>query len=311
MSLLPLLGVAILVALFADVFLTVFHPEGKGGPISRRQNRGVWMAVRRLGLRLEGDSRDRWLSFAGPALPVLTFISWEVLLLAGYTLIYLPSIDSFLASPGSIRGGWAEAVYYSGYTAATLGVGDLVADSEALRLVTVLQALAGFALISVAVTYLLAVYRELILMKTLASNIAGYLRPGPERTLRIAVDNGSEALIRWTEGITAELLHVRQSHFQYPILHYFRASDRAQALPVQLGALLRMTQVAEADGAPREYCALAENPSFRALSDALAVYLRDVDELFIPASFAAERAAPGGSRAEEAHQRLASFMVYH
>lgn len=57
-------------------------------------------------------------------------------------------------------------------------LGDIVADGEVLRLLTALESFSGFALLSASVTYLLAVYRELIAVQSLASNVAGYFRAG-------------------------------------------------------------------------------------------------------------------------------------
>ena len=35
-------GLLVLAFVGMDVFITVFHPEGHGGPLTRRQNRLVW-----------------------------------------------------------------------------------------------------------------------------------------------------------------------------------------------------------------------------------------------------------------------------
>jgi hypothetical protein len=127
---------------------------------------------------------------------VLTVLVWVVLLVVAFALIYHPWINSFLVSPGSLRVHWLEALYYSGYTAATLGFGDLVPDHELLRLLAPLEAFLGFAVLSASITYLSSVFRELVSMHTLATNIAGYFGAGDDQTLELAADDRIQAFTR-------------------------------------------------------------------------------------------------------------------
>lgn len=139
-------GIVLLTLVGVDVLLTVFHPEGHGGPLTRRQNRLVWSVWKRSAPA--GARRDRWLALGGPLLSVLTPAVWALLLIVGYALIYYPWIEGFLASPGSLRASWAEALYFSGVSATTLGTGDVVPDAILPRLLSTVQALSGFALLS-------------------------------------------------------------------------------------------------------------------------------------------------------------------
>jgi hypothetical protein len=43
-----------------------------------------------------------------------------------------------------MRSAWVEALYYSGYTGATLGFGDLVLELEAMRLRAPVQPFGGY-----------------------------------------------------------------------------------------------------------------------------------------------------------------------
>lgn len=236
----PLAGLAVLLLLGMDVFITVFHPAGHGGPLTRRQNGLVWALWRRVAPG-ERRRRDEWLALGGPALAVLTPIIWAVVLVAGFALIYYPSMERFLVSPGALRAHWLEALYYSGYAAATLGTGDVVPDVPALRLLTVFEAFSGFALLSASLSYIFAIYRENGRKTTLASELS--LRDEAEGSGRVARIGAERD--EWLEDVARELLHVTGSHSQYPILHYFRPSDPNSSLTLQLGALVRM---AESDG---------------------------------------------------------------
>jgi hypothetical protein len=165
-----LLGILLLIALTVDVFITVFYPEGHGGPISRWQNRVVWWLCRAVSDQVR-RGRELILTFAAPSMAVLTPVLWIVILVVGFALIYFASIDTFLVSPGHLRNPFWESVYYSGYSASTMGNGDLVANRMSLRVLTSAEALSGLGLGTAAFTYILAIFRELGSMTTLALDI--------------------------------------------------------------------------------------------------------------------------------------------
>lgn len=85
-----------------------------------------------------------------------------------------------MVSPGALRAPWTEALYYSGMAAATLGTGDIVPDLPALRLLAVMEALSGFALLSASLSYIMAIYNENGRKTTLAAELALHGRVGPE-----------------------------------------------------------------------------------------------------------------------------------
>lgn len=295
-------GVILLLLLAADVFLTVFQSQGRGGPLNRRQNRLVWQVFRLVGVRGLGKVHGAWLNLAAPTMAVLTVFVWVLLLVAGFALIYYPWILTFLASPGSLRTPWIEALYYSGYTAATLGFGDVVPDREWIRLLAPLQAFGGFALLTVSITYLLAIYQELLVMQTLARGIAAYAEANPSVIARLGDAEGGGAASSWSEQVAEQVLHTLQAHYQYPILHYFRPVDGGQALPVQLGVLL--------DPLSRAGPAVP-HPSACLLKESLRLYVREVDTHFVPQR-GQGREEPQGDAEEtrHAHERLLRYMGY-
>jgi hypothetical protein len=99
-------------------------------------------------------------------------------LLTGFALVYLPYVAGFHYSAGTAGPPLLEAFYYSGIISSTLGQGDVVARGGWLRALTVLQALASFGSVTVAVTYVLAVYRELVASEALAAVIDARLSAG-------------------------------------------------------------------------------------------------------------------------------------
>lgn len=309
MILLSVLGLLLILLLGLDVFLTVFHPQGRGGPVNRRVSSLIWSAARASGRRGDGSTRDRLLAMGGPVIVTATLLVWVLLLVGGFALIFYPWVETFLVSPGTLRSPWAEALYYSAYTAATLGLGDVVANSEALRLITALEAFGGFMLLSASITYFLAVYRELIAMQSLAADISGLFRAGEVHVVEFTKTEGYEALARWSEQLANSLSKVLLAHFQYPVLHYFRPKERSRALPVQLGALLRLRTLVDADEGSTVVAAFTRHPSYLALTSGVESYLTDVDRLFIPADIQGTR-SDRDDETDRSHARLLDYMLY-
>ena len=292
-ALLLISGVTLLLLLAADVFGTVFNPEGHGGPLTRVQGRLLWRAWKALAPR-GGAAREAWLALGGPFLAVLTPANWALILVAGFALIFYPWIEGFLVSPGSLRAPWAEVLYYSGFSAATLGTGDVVAHLPALRLLTIVEALSGFALLSASLSYILAIYRENGKKASLASELA--LHHEVRRGAGEPDWAGEDRL--WLERVARELLHITNAHAQYPILHFFRPKNRSSSLTVQIAPLVggvgRDRQSSSAAGGGKALVAAAVDR-----------YLEAADRRFVPGS------SGGGNQSIEArYARLLEYLGY-
>ncbi|MDY7091608.1 MAG: potassium channel family protein [Acidobacteriota bacterium] len=223
-------GIMLLVLLFADLLLTVFHPQGHGGPLHRRLNRLFWGALRWVGAGLSGPSKDRFLALCGPLIAVFSVGTWGLWLILSFTIIYSPYRGSLLSTTAGDTS-WLDVFYFSGYVASTLGIGDIVPASPSLRLLTVVEAMSGFALFAVATTYLLAVYQYVAKEQILALELAGFLEPTAPRLAPAALGD-------WARPTVRNLLEVVHAHGQYPVLHYFRPVEAERALIIRVGRIL-------------------------------------------------------------------------
>lgn len=304
-----LIGVGLIVLLAADVFSTVFHSRGRGGPLTRRLNSVIWALYRSLGRRRDGTVREKLLATAGPVLVVTTLVVWVTIFVFSFALVYYPSIHEFLVSPGALRDPWLEAVYYSGYTAATLGVGDIVPDAPSLRLLAPLQAFGGFALLSAAVTYFLAIYREVLRMQALSSDLAAYFSRGTSEIVEFVRGRSAEPVARWSEQISSSISEVLLGHFEYPILHYFRPARTDKALPVQLARLFELDAAVRAEDEDTGMNDLRSHPSYLALRHSVDSYVREVHELFLPPRWQ-RRSGGEAESAADLHPVLLEYMLY-
>jgi hypothetical protein len=289
---LPIIGTLLICLLFADIFFTIFHAAGRGGPINRRQNVLAWHLFRSLGIRRDGTNRPVVLAAGGPAIVAATLVVWLTWLVLGFFLIYLPFVGSFLYSPGAMRIAWAEALYFSVTTAATLGTGDLVPDDGWLRLLSAVQGMCGFALFSLSITYLLCVYGELITSRATASKIAGYFDDGPQAVADHLAELGAEPFARWSDEVSTALLTHVQSQFQYPVIKYFYATDTSRALPVQLRTLVAFDGHVRDSDDP-EMRRLSGHPSYLALRRAVLKLIDESERHFVPRSFSGRSAIHG------------------
>ena len=94
MVLLPILGILLILLLTLDVFLTVFHPQGRGGPVNHSVSPMLWSAIRWCGQRGSGTKRDGILSLGGPVIVIATLLVWVFLLVTGFALVFYPWVET-------------------------------------------------------------------------------------------------------------------------------------------------------------------------------------------------------------------------
>jgi hypothetical protein len=233
---LVLLGAAVLLLLVVDIFVTVLHHWGGQGPLGKRFVRAVWRAAIAATSGLSAGRRRQVLGRVGPALIPLMLGVWALLAVFGFALLYLPWIPtSFSAGPSVPPPGslW-DAAYFSGVTFFTLGYGDLVPLTTGLRILAFVQAGAGFALVTLAISYFLSVYAAYSRQKVLAESLF-YQSGGTADAARIIARHlaGGDSpgplrgdLARLRDG----LAEIRSQYANYSIMHYFVPSDPQRSL---------------------------------------------------------------------------------
>jgi len=220
-----LVGIAIILIILLDIFLTVLYPRsGKNTP-SLLLSKGIWELFRRLG-RLPVSNSPNLLSYCGPTLLIVVIVFWVCSLAVGFALLLWPALGQGIqASQGDTPTDFATALYYSGFTLTTLGVGDLVPKSGIWRVVTVLEAGIGFSIITATITYLLSVYSALNRRNTFALSLyhrSGHHADAVELLLGLRGYGQFELATQEITDITRDLLFLLESHHAYPVLHYFR-----------------------------------------------------------------------------------------
>lgn len=213
-----------------EVFHTLFHPSGRGT---------LTMAVFRLVWRLTGRLGARARALAGPLAMLLVIAIWIGATVVGWALIYLPALPQSFVFASTLdpqaQDGMIDALYYAWVTQATLGYGDIAPRADTFRLLAPLQATLGFALFTLVVTWILAVYPALQRQRAAAS-MAHTLQRSHERHGFSPAEIHPTTLSRQLERLAEMLNGVRAELTQYPSTFYYAAPARtlslAEALPL-------------------------------------------------------------------------------
>lgn len=230
-------GLAITVATLADVFATVLVPGPWSGwlGVSRRTRSIALHAARakRAVLRRPGT---RFSFYFGPALFLLSFLAWNLLLLLGFGLMMHACADLFAPRLDEL----AQAIYLAGSSFVTLGVSEVDAYGFG-RWLILAAGLAGFSIITATVTFILQVQTAFHDREWHVLTLAGLAgRPSSgivllETYSELDVVGELPELFRSWRDWSASVLH---SHAAHPVLGYFQSVDADNDWLSALGTLL-------------------------------------------------------------------------
>jgi hypothetical protein len=218
-----------------DALWTTLSMTG-GGPLSTGLARGLWRSVHDL-RHWTGASSTRLLQLAGPGILLSSLLLWIVLLWVGWTLLFSAAPDAVRAlqtgSPASLAG----RVYFTGYTLFTLGIGNYVPAPGRWEIATAVASLNGLFLITLSITYLVAVLSAATRKHQLATVIAT-LGCTPHDIVRRTWSGEALASFRTHLAQLVPMIEMHaRSHLAYPVLHYFHSPDQRAAVSLRLAAL--------------------------------------------------------------------------
>jgi hypothetical protein len=221
-------GLLVVALVSVDVMATLLHPTARG-PVSYAANRATWSATKTVSGRLLGG---RGLSYAGPLAVVTNVLAWVLLFWLGFALVYLPYMDSFSYDPSTPfkAHGLAEAAYISGAALTTLGFGDIVPTSMALRLTTIAEAASGFAALSAAIAFVISLYPLLSQVRGTGIRIAFSGANELDGAAQVAREAGASELA----ALVRELTENHENLRRFPVLYYFESGDADESLSASL-----------------------------------------------------------------------------
>ena len=227
-------GVALVLVACRDIFDSLFHPEGNAS-VGRAVARSVWIVVRRL-----SGGRSRAFALAGPLAMIAVITTWAVLLVVGWTFVFLPHVDDGFRVPAAAAGGdLVDALNISLVTLTTVGFGDATPEAAWLRVVTPLEALLGFGLLSASVSWLLLVYPVLARRRSLAYEVNLLRREEADAGIGL-LDLEPDVAERVLADLTSRLIAVERDLVNFPVTYYFVEADPRFSLADSAPYLLKL-----------------------------------------------------------------------
>ncbi|WP_405577218.1 potassium channel family protein [Streptomyces sp. NBC_01092] len=240
--LVSLAGAGLVMVTLRDLFHTLWHPTRHGG-LSRLVMTALWRLARRF------RSRGRVVGLVGPLAMVTVVGMWAAIVILGWAIVYWPHMPgAFTFSPGSEAAqepAWLDSLYLSLVTVATLGLGDIAPAEGWLRLVSPLEALVGFALLTATVSWVLEIYPALTRRRVLAIRLA-LLRDSDPATPQIDCTAGALLL----DSLATEVVRVRIDFTQYAEAYYFHDGEDHSSLAATVGYAADLAQRGQAAGRP-------------------------------------------------------------
>jgi hypothetical protein len=233
--LLVAVGVFLILVGLLDVFFTVLHYDGYGFLSSRLYNK-LFSAVRFLTRPLPRRYRALGLSMAAPLMVPVTITVWIFLVSLGYALIYYAGMGgrTFSFSDAGLEPSFMEALYFSGVAVSTLGFGDITPTSSLYQAIVVSEALVGFGILTLAISYIIGVYEVLQRLGVLAAGLHHQAQDTDNPWTILAPHfQGSKpvALESHLMELHRGLVEVYEGMRRYPIVYYYHSRRAYRSLP--------------------------------------------------------------------------------
>src|SRR5262252_1929061 len=264
MLLWAIVGVVLIGVVLLDAFETIVLPRRathrlRLARLVLQSTWQLWSAPAR-GRWHSGEHRETYLSFYGPFALLLLIGVWSTGLIGGFALLLWGLGGQLVATGGDA--GVGTALYGSGTTFFTLGLGDVLPHTALGRLVVVLEAGMGFIFLALIISYIPVLYQAFSQREVNVSLLDARAGSPPSAAELLRRHAGADftgalaQLFREWERWAAELL---ESHLSYPILAYYRSQHQEQSWLAGLTTLLDVAALALVgiDGAPTQPAQLA------------------------------------------------------
>jgi hypothetical protein len=235
-------------AVFLDAFQTIILPRRATGRfrITRMFLVATWRPWKAFAVRTRNvRTREQIYSVYGPLSLILLLLLWALLLILGFALFYFalgtPFTDVMGVQTAAGLSKFRTALYVSGTTMFTLGLGDVVPHSIGARTLIIFESGVGLGFVALVIGYLPVLYQAFSRREVsiaLLDARAGSPPTAAELLRRHGFEGGEEALIDLLEEWERWSAEILESHISYPILCYYRSQHDNQSWLSALVAIL-------------------------------------------------------------------------
>jgi hypothetical protein len=243
-------GILLVLAVLWETFETIVLPRRvtRQFRMTRLFYRFTWAPWRTLaGLRKQRKKRDAMLSYYGPLSLLMLFAFWAVTMVFGFALVHYGDTEQL--NGAIFPNHFGNALYLSGTTLFTLGLGDITPASPLGRVMTVVEGGVGFGFLALVIGYLPVLYQSFSRREVTISLLDARAGSPPTAFELFRRNTGpatcdfdalTDVLAHW-ENWSAELM---ESHLSYPVLAYFRSQHDNQSWIGSLTAILDVCALA-------------------------------------------------------------------
>jgi hypothetical protein len=241
-------GILLVVMVLWETFETIVLPRRvtRQFRLTRMFYQTTWRPWAALAeMRRTKKKRDALLSYYGPLSLLLLLAFWAVTLVLGFGLLHYGLHDKMAGT--LFHSDFWNALYFSGTTLFTLGLGDVIPASPLGRFVTVLEGGIGFGFLALVIGYLPVLYQSFSRREVTISLLDARAGSPPTAVELFRRQNGAHGIEALTELLehweqwSAELM---ESHLSYPVLAYFRSQHDNQSWIASLTAILDVCTLA-------------------------------------------------------------------
>ena len=243
-----IVGILLILLVLWEAFETIVLPRRvtRQFRLTRLFYRSTWRPwVTIAAMRHTKKKRDALLGYYGPLSLLLLLAFWAVTLVVGFGLLHYGLHDKLAGT--LFPSDFGNALYMSGTTLFTLGLGDIQPASATGRFVTVLEAGIGFGFLALVIGYLPVLYQAFSRREVTISLLdarAGSPPTAVELLRRQSGVHGLEALTELLEDWELWSADLMESHLSYPALAYFRSQHDNQSWIASLTAILDICALA-------------------------------------------------------------------
>jgi hypothetical protein len=226
-------GVGLIILALFDIYLSVLFPRFGSSVLSFFLAKQIWSIFRTI-VHVFPRQRDRLLMHSGAVVIITVIVVWILLLISGFALIIWVDLgwgvqDSQDQTPTDF---WT-ALYFSGYVFTTLGIGDLVPESDSYRMLVLWESALGFAMFTLTITYILAIYAALSQRNAFGLSLhhrSDDTASAVELLIRLLPDDNINNAQQDIASIADNVILLLEGQHSYPVLIYFRFSQKYYSL---------------------------------------------------------------------------------
>lgn len=204
-----------------DQFVTVFSTGG-AGPLSRLGCQGLWHVLLAVHRR---KPIHRVLKYAGPAMILLSIVTWYLLLGLSVFMVLAAHPGSVIDSTTKAPATAVEMLYFTNTTTSSLGYGEWVPSGPPWTFLSTLATLLASIVLTVSLSYVLSVVSAAVQRRSLATGIFAMGESEEEIIRNANLDDTQGSLKNYLLSLSAAIDHQGLRHLAFPVLKYFHATE--------------------------------------------------------------------------------------